>query len=82
MCVHRSPFVRAPLSFWRASALLALGRCAALLSAVSPYADALGYGIRDVGCRTLVMTYGRDSAGFAEQLQLAMRDMRDAAEKA
>ena len=43
---------------------------------------ALGYGIRDYGCRTLVMTYGRDSSGFAAHLEQAMRDMRDAAEKA
>ena len=43
---------------------------------------ALGYGIRDYGCRTLVMTYGRDSPGFAAHLEQAMRDMRDTAEKA
>lgn len=42
---------------------------------------ALGYGIRDYGCRTLVMTYQRDSQGFVEHLNRAMIDMRDTAER-
>lgn len=40
---------------------------------------ALGYGIRPYGCRTLVMTYGRDSRGFADCLERAMLDMREVA---
>lgn len=42
---------------------------------------ALGYGIRDYGSRTLVMSYNRDSQGFVECLNRAMLDMRDVAEK-
>jgi len=43
---------------------------------------AVGYGIRDHGCRSLVMTYGRDSQGFAEHIEKAMVDMRSTAQKA
>jgi len=37
---------------------------------------ALGYGIRPHGCRTLVMSYGRESQQFADCLEQAMQDMR------
>ena len=42
---------------------------------------ALGYGIRPFGSRTLVMSYGRDSQGFADTLTQAMVDMREVCPK-
>ena len=41
---------------------------------------AIGYGIRDLGCRAQVMSYGRDSQGFIDCLEQGMRDMRDVLE--
>jgi carnitine O-palmitoyltransferase 2 len=40
---------------------------------------AVGYGIRSFGCEARVMTYGKDSQGFADAIGEAMRDMREAA---
>ena len=40
---------------------------------------AVGYGIRPHGCEAQVMTYGRDSQGFADSLQDALARMREAA---
>ena len=41
---------------------------------------ALGYGIRSYGCEARVMTYGKDSQGFADCLGKAMDEMREAAQ--
>ena len=41
---------------------------------------AIGYGIRDIGCRAQVMSYQRDSQGFIDCLHQGMRDMRDVME--
>ena len=41
---------------------------------------AIGYGIRNEGCRAQVMSYGRDSQGFIDNLEKAMKDMRAALE--
>lgn len=41
---------------------------------------AVGYGIRSIGSEAMVMTYGRDSQGFADSLSVAMDDMLAAAQ--
>ena len=40
---------------------------------------AIGYGIRSYGSEARVMTYGRDSQGYVDSLEAAMREMADAA---
>ena len=40
---------------------------------------AIGYGIRSYGSEARVMTYSKDSQGFVDSLESAMKEMADAA---